>query len=467
MTNANDTIAAVASARGKAVRAVLRLSGARAVALLRGRFSAEIPPFGAVACRGRFSLAEAGSETDPLAEAFVEADAWIFRAPRSYTGEDVVELHLPGEPALTALVMRLLLGEGARVAAPGEFTRRAAEAGKMDLTRAEAVLAAIRARDDAELRRAQSALMGGLAREVAGLVDRLVLLLAPLELALDFSDQDVEIVAFDDHAALIAALAEDVGRLARPDRGGGGRTLRRVVLRGPANAGKSTLFNALLGRDAAIATPVRGTTRDVLTGTVAIDGVNVVLVDTAGDDVEESALDLAAGRARERALLEADLILEVRDGRAKENAAAGAARPSSSWADADASSFMAAGAPTLRVRTFSDLVPEAEASAGAVFVSGTTGAGIPELRAAIGAALRRSAGGDDAPFLVTERTAADAARAVGSLERAAVAIVTEPPEFAASDLRAALRALLAVSRPDPADPDPVLDLIFREFCIGK
>lgn len=467
MTYAADTILAAAAARGRGARAVLRLSGPRAVAILGARFSARIPAVGSGAFRGRLSLAEPSAAPDPLAQASVPADVWVFRAPRSYTGEDVVEIHLPGEPAAADLVLRLLLAEGARIAAAGEFTRRAAEAGKMDLTRAEAVLAAIRARDDAELRRAQSALMGGLAREVAGLVDRLVLLLAPLELALDFSDQDVEIVAFDDHGRRIAALAEDVGRLAHPDRGGARRTLRRVVLRGPANAGKSTLFNALLGRDAAIAAPVRGTTRDVLTGEIAIDGVNVVLVDTAGDDVHDSALDIAAGRARERALLEADLILEVRDPRTEEATSGGAAGTSPGRTTGAAPDRSAAGVPSLLVRTFADLASFAASSAGEIVVSGATGRGIPELRKAIGAALRGTAGGDDAPFLVTDRTAAEARRAVDALDRAAAVIGVEPPEFAASDLREALRSLLAVSRPDPADPDPVLDLIFREFCIGK
>jgi tRNA modification GTPase len=446
-SSSHDTIVAVASARGPAARGVVRLSGRRAVALVAARCgvdAAAFPPRGAHARPAAFGL---DTPTATVRGAQAPVELWVFRAPASYTGEDVVELHLPGSPALLDLVVRLCVADGARVADPGEFTRRAVEAGKLDLTRAEAVLAAVRARDDDELRRAQALLDGGLARELAGAVDRLTALLVPLELALDFSDQDVEIVAPVDHARKVAALAADLRRLAAAPGGAVLRGLFRVVLRGPANAGKSSLFNALLGRDAALAAPFRGTTRDPLTAEFERGGVRCVLTDTAGDDVFDGPLDAAAGAARERALGEADLVLEVRDVRR------------GGFPDAPPPG----APPALRVATFVDLAPDVRVPAGALRVAAPTGEGIAALGDAIAAALSR--GADAAPFLVSARVAGAAAEAADALDRAVEALPTEPPEFAASDLRAALRALRGLTHADPADP--VLDRIFRDFCIGK
>jgi tRNA modification GTPase len=470
-----DTLVAIATARGAAERGVIRLAGPRAFEMVGARFDADdggagvealraaVASRSAAALRGRFSLrgTEAARRAPGWADAASAVDLWLFRAPRSYTGDDLVELHLPGAPALLDLAVRLLVADGARPAEPGEFTRRAAEAGKLDLTRAEAILATISARDADEHRRARALLDGGLAREVAARIDRVIELLVPLELALDFSDQDVEIVAPERHAADLRALAVALRVASTPVRGAARRTLRRVVLRGPANAGKSTLFNALLGRDVALAAPVAGTTRDVLVGLWERGGASAMLTDTAGDDVHGGMHDAAAHAARERALLEADLVLEVRDLR---RGGWPARRP-------------AEGPPFLCVGTFADLT--ASASPAESGTRAPTGyavhrvaapyeIGVRELADALARALADAASesaADAAPFLVTARVAGLFGAAAEAVARAAEALETSPVECAASDLRAALRALRAIVFAEGTDP--VLDRIFRDFCIGK
>ncbi|HYC77880.1 MAG TPA: GTPase, partial [Planctomycetota bacterium] len=279
---------------------------------------------------------------------------------------------------------------------------------------------------------------------------------APLELALDFSDQDVEIVSPPDHAARVRALAVELEAFAAPGRGAARRTQRRVVLRGPANAGKSTLFNALLRREAAIASPLRGTTRDVLAGAWARGDAAAWLVDTAGDDVDEREVDRLAAAARRRAEAEADVVLEVRDARRR-----------------GYPEIPRGGATVLRVATFADLAGPADLAAAAAddafVVAAPSGVGLDALEAKLARALLGDRGAqeaaDDAPFLVTDRAAGLFADAATALKRGAEALETLPPELGASDLRVALRALRDVVGDDAADP--VLDRIFRDFCIGK
>jgi tRNA modification GTPase len=434
------TIVAPASAPGPAPRCVVRVSGPAAFAIAGRVFLHDAPgPLGAGFRTGLLVLDALGTACP--------AHAWGFAAPASCTGEDVVELHVFGAPALVDAVLRGLIARGARLAFPGEFTRRALENGKLDLTRAEAVLALVRARDEDEHRKARALLEGGLARAVAGFMDRVIALLVPIEASLDFSDQEIPLFGTEGLAPAARALAKDLSDFQVSRDAAARRLLPRVVLRGPANAGKSTLFNALLGSDVALATPVRGTTRDTLAAEWRHAGVRAVLVDTAGDDVLDAPVDRLARDVRERALLEADLVLEVRDLRR-----GGWPRP-------------APGA--LRVGTMLDLAALEERAVGddVVAVSARTGTRLDALRDRIAAALREGAGRHAAPFLVTARQKGHLERARIAVERGAGALVDAPAELAASDLRDALGELRAVVGAEGGDP--VLDRIFREFCIGK
>jgi tRNA modification GTPase len=433
------TIVALSSTPGPAPRGVVRISGPDAFEIAARSFIPDVPgPLGRGFRAGSFVLDRRGSACP--------AHLWCFEGPASYTGEDVIEVHSFGAPKLLDMIVRRLVGSGARLAAPGEFTRRALLNGKIDLTRAEAVCAIIRARDEDEHRKARALLEGGLARAIATFVDRLVALLVPIELQLDFSDQDVVIVQPADHAARIRALAADLATFHDASRPEARRIWPRVVLRGPANAGKSSLFNALLRDDVALATPMRGTTRDVLCAEWRHGDARALLVDTAGDDVTGSAIDDLAHDARERALLEADLVLEVRDVR------------TGGWPPPSGSA--------LPVATMADL-PGARAPrhGEAAVVSNVTGEGMDRLRERIVAALAASAGERGAPFLVTARHSGQLREAERALDRAASAAGSLPAELVASDLRAALRALRGVVGAE--DGDPVLDRIFSEFCIGK
>jgi tRNA modification GTPase len=435
----DETIVAASSPPGPAPRSVVRLSGPAAFETAARVFLPDAP--------GRFARGwRAGTLVLDASGAGARAEAWFFPAPASYTGEDIVELHVPGAPKLVDLVLRRLAAGGARLAAPGEFTRRALLNGRMDLTRAEAVCATIRARDEDEHKKARALLEGGLAREVASFEDRVIALLVPIELELDFSDQDVTVLDAGRQAAKIGELAAELARFGGASRPEARRLLPRIVLRGPANAGKSTLFNALLGRDVAIAAPVRGTTRDVLCAEWRHGDARALLVDTAGDDVRATALDALADAARERALLEADFVVEVRDVRA------------GGWPDPSADAVIAA--------TMADLCGAGVARPEeAVLVSSVTGSGLEVLAQRIVAALARGSARRAEPFLVTARHAEHLGRARAALEQAARVVESDPPEIAASDLRAALRELRAIRGAEGGDP--VLDRIFREFCIGK
>jgi len=358
-----------------------------------------------------------------------------------------VEFHLAGSPLLLEIAQELCVREGARVAEAGEFTRRAYLNGRLDLTRAEAVLAMIRARDDEERRAALALLEGGLERRLAVIRDRVLRALVPLELALDFSDQDVEILSGADMAPDMERSARELEDLASgAQEAGVQRSCFRVALQGPANAGKSSLFNRLLGEDVSLVTRIAGTTRDALTGEMEVGGVRIELVDTAGDGVTNTLADMRAHEVRRRQLREADLILEVRDLR---NAAV-APDP---------------GRPgRLRVWTHADQVP-GELGTGDLVVSNLTGVGVDEVRREIGRWLGESVAGVG-PLLITGRQASALRAAADAVRRARGGFAREDGlELVASDLRDALHHLRVLTGESASDD--VLDRIFSEFCIGK
>jgi tRNA modification GTPase len=438
----NDTIVALSSAAGPGARAVVRLSGPDAFRCASRPFA----PAGPLAFNRRRLYP--GHVRLPGVAATLPADLIVFPAPHTYTGQHVAELHTAGCPPLVELLIAELLQAGSRAARPGEFTLRAFLAGKMDLTRAEAVLGVIEAGSRDELKQALAQLAGGVARPLQELRGDLLDLLADLEAGLDFAEEDIHFVSPDDQLrrlgkglALLTLLARQLEQRAL-----GGRAFR-VVLAGRPNAGKSSLFNALTG-GSALVSPEPGTTRDYLVRRLDLDGVPVELIDTAGwqpppGGIEEQAQALGQEQARA-----ADLVLLcVEAGRepdAEERERLGRPAP-----------------PAVGVATKCDL---AQPSFGEVATSAVTGAGLGALRALLAGRAKALALPALAPSV--SRCRHHVAACLERLRRAHhMVLFGEGPELVALELRGALDELGEMV--GAVYTDDLLDRIFSRFCIGK
>jgi tRNA modification GTPase len=441
----SDTIAAIASPAGRGLRGIVRLSGPAAWEVALAGFTPDrdaTPPKRAERRTGSYRL-------KGLRPA-LPASVWLWPGPKTYTGQTSAEIHTV---AATPLLQRLLahcLARGARLAEPGEFTLRAFLAGRIDLTRAEAVLGVVEAANPAQLEAALGQLAGGLAGPVAALRDRLLDVLAHLEANLDFVDEpDVDLLGraalaeeLAQGAADLASLAE---RLQGRDRPAG---QPRVVLTGPPNAGKSRLFNALAGHDHALVSSQPGTTRDYLSALVDCDGLTVELIDTAGTDEAFSPIEARAQALRAEQAARADLLLDCCSG------------------DVDSEIFTSSGRPALCVRTKSDLVPALADAPDVLATSAATGMGLERLRAAIASALRASADAADLPTTTAARCRDGLTRASAALgDASSMLTLGGGEELIAIDLRLAIDELGKVV--GAVFTDDVLDRIFRRFCIGK
>lgn len=429
-----DTVFALATPPGRGAIAVVRLSGPGTRQALAA--------IGASSPRPRVatlrSLAHAGAHLD-------QALVLWFPAPASYTGEDVAELHLHGGRAVVEGVLTALGDLGLRPAEPGEFTRRAFENGRMDLAQAEAVADLIDAESAAQSRQALGQLGGALSAVYAGFRQDLLQALALVEAEIDFPDEEVPDGLARSAGPILDRLADDLRRaLSRADRGERVREGYRVVLIGETNAGKSSLFNALVAREAAIVTPIPGTTRDVLDAQLIIDGYAVTLSDTAGlreskDPVEAEGVR----RARARAYA-ADLRLWVR-----------------APGDPEGEAAVFVRSDDLTVWTKSDLGP---GEPGALSVSTRTGAGLDRLHAALADRLRHDLSGADFPAVTRARHRRRLTEALDAVVDGRVALETSP-EMAGDDLRRAASALAQVT--GAIGVEDVLGEVFSTFCIGK
>ena len=446
-----DTIAAVASPAGGGVLGLVRVTGPAAFAVVRAAFRpdggpASPPRDHAARWTGRVDLE--GTRRSPA----VAVHWWP--APRTYTGQPLVEVETVGSPPVLAAVLKVFLARGARLAEPGEFTLRAFLAGRIDLTQAEAVLGVIDAASPEQLDLALRQLAGGLAKPLTQLRDDLADTLAHLEANLDFADEAaVDLLGRSQLAATLRRRADEVAALAAQLNArarAGGRP--RVVLVGPPNAGKSRLFNALLGRDAAIVTPEAGTTRDYLEAECRCDGMSLDLVDTAGIEPACDAIGSRAQAARLDQHRAADLVLDCRP------------------VDLDQPTVTGTGgAPRIAVATKADLHPgDLNLPVGSIAVSALTGSGVVGLRAAIAQALARQpeVGSGPAVSGTAARSAAGLASAARALAAAAAALTAGGgDELIAVDLRQALDDLGRIV--GVVVTDDLLDRIFRRFCIGK
>jgi tRNA modification GTPase len=435
LADLNDTIVALSSAPGPAARAIVRLSGRRAL----GVVAAICPEFDAPKA-GRFAQVRLRL---PGIHSAIPADLYHFRAPHTYTGQDLVEIHTISSPPIIEVLIAECLNAGARAAQPGEFTLRAFLAGKLDLTRAEAVLGVIEAGDRHELHQALTQLAGGIAEPMRALREDLLSLLADVEAGLDFADEDIRFVAADDLLHRIGKGLAYLTLLRRQlDQRSLGQRRFRVVLAGKPNAGKSSLFNALIGSNAALTSAEPGTTRDYLEAVVEIDGIALDLVDTAGeresaDAIEAKAQGLGAEQSRQ-----ADLVL---------------------WCKAcdDADLSWTAGAATLLIATKADLAP---APSGCLATSVTTGVGLADLRRRLAQEAHQAGHAPLAPSLSRCKHHVEAC--MQYLQNAhAIVLHEEMPELLALDLRLALEELGAMA--GAVYTDDLLDRIFSRFCIGK
>ena len=386
---------------------------------------------------------------DPAAgETIDDALVLWFPAPHSAIGEDVAEFHVHGSRAVVSAMIAALRAMGLRLAEPGDFSRRAFLNDKLDLVQAEAIADLTAAETEAQRRQALRQLSGELGAVYRGWSDRLVRLLAHLEAAIDFPDEDLP-------PGLETEVAEEIGRLADEIAahladGRRGERLRDgigIAIIGPPNAGKSSLLNQLAQREAAITSPVAGTTRDIIEVAIDLGGYPVVFADTAGlrdsaDLIEQEGLRRAVARADA-----AELRLFVFDAARSQDAMGAEAWP---------------GPDTLLVANKIDLVldrttlpPEA------IGVSALTGAGIDTLVASLSARIAEEYAGA-APLLTRARHREALEIAHEGLRRALAATL---PELRAEDLRLAWRSLGRIT--GHVDVEDLLDVIFAEFCIGK
>ena len=432
-----DTIAAVATPPGRGGIGIVRLSGPAAPRIAT-RLLGSVP-----APRHATNAHFVGAD----GEAIDEGIALYFPAPHSYTGEDVLELHGHGGPVVMQALLAACLDHGARLAEPGEFTRRAFLEGKLDLAQAEAVADLIDASSREAARSALRSLSGEFSSAINALRDQLVELRALTEAQLDFPEEDLDVIHRDDavrRLTRVTAALQDI--LGRSRQGSLLRAGVHVVLAGPPNVGKSSLLNRLAGEERAIVTDIPGTTRDALREPIQIDGVPLVMVDTAGlrtskDEVER------LGMARTRQELErADVVLAVHD--ATDRQAFAIDTP-----DATA---------RLDVYNKADLRPGFVAPAGGIAVSAKTGFGLHELRQAILRAAGWSATGESL-FLARERHLRALTGAAEHLRRAAVE--HNRWELFAEELRLAQEELSRIT--GAFNADDLLGEIFSRFCIGK
>jgi len=444
-----DPIAAIATPHGRGGVGIVRLSGPDLAPFLSGMLRRVLEP----------RQAHFVSFLDAAGAAIDRGVALYFPAPRSYTGEDVLELHGHGNPLLLDRLVARALELGARLARPGEFTLRAYLNGKLDLAQAEAVADLIDSGSELALRAAQRSLEGEFSEKIRLFETRLTELRVYVEAALDFSDEDIDFLAEGDIAAKLAALQDDLARVCRA--AGQGRLLREgmtLVLAGRPNAGKSSLLNALSGRDSAIVADRPGTTRDVLREHIHIDGLPLHIIDTAGlrdsdDPVEQE------GVRRARAQIEqADRILLLCDDSAADHGE-----------DESLLEQFPPRIPTTVIRNKIDLTgrpPQLQQTLRGVAVSLSvkSGAGLDLLREHLKSCAGYDPEGDGA-FSARRRHLDALDQASQAVQRAIRHAQDGYAELIAEELRLAGESLGEIV--GKISSDELLGRIFSEFCIGK
>lgn len=450
----NDTIAAIATAPGRAGVGIIRLSGPQALPIARRLLGFDPKP--RYAHYGPF-LASDGTVID-------EGLGLFFPNPHSFTGEDVFELQGHGGTVILDLLLREVCEQGARLARPGEFSERAFLNDKMDLTQAEAIADLIESSSEQAARCALRSLQGAFSQRIESLVEALTHLRIYVEAAIDFPEEEIDFLADGKVAGDLQTIMNDLDRiLGEAQQGTILRDGMRVVIAGRPNAGKSSLLNALAGREAAIVTAIEGTTRDVLREHIHIDGMPLHVIDTAGlrdspDEVEQIGIARAWDEIRQ-----ADRILLMVDA-----TTTGETRPDAIWPDFIHQ--LPENAPLTVIRNKVDLSDEPagyteDAEAPVIRIAAKSGAGLETLRdhlkACMGYATTTEGG-----FLARRRHLVALEKARDSLIQGQAQLEGYGAgELLAEDLRMAQDALGEIT--GAMTPDDLLGKIFSSFCIGK
>jgi tRNA modification GTPase len=446
----DDTIVAISTPPGRGGIGIVRLSGPDARRIAEPMLRLRHP---IAASQARFAEVLDTATGDVLDEAVVT----YFVAPNSYTTEDILEIAAHGSPVLLEHILRQAVAAGARLAAPGEFTQRAFLSGRLDLTQAEAIHDLIEASTLHQARIAAQQLGGALSRQVAPVKDSLIALIATLEAGVDFAEDDIDVLPTPDILKRIESIRAPLAAL--ESTFGYGRIVRdgfTMAIVGRPNAGKSSLFNRLVERDRAIVTATPGTTRDLVTERVSLNGIPVELIDTAGLRVAtDEAESIGIAKSRE-AMADADLVLLVVD-------AAAPPHP-----EDEATLATLTNRPLIIAQNKSDLagIDSVPTSHATVRTSALTGEGVPELRQAIVQLVATQTPSTETALLTNLRQQQAVSAALTALNRAQAATESNiPHEMLLLDLYEVLRALDSLT--GATTPDDILNLIFSKFCIGK
>ncbi len=440
-----DTLVAIATAMGAGGVGIVRLSGPEAIRIAETVTRRALMPRQAQYVRFH----------DDANEVIDDGLALAFRAPASFTGEDVAELQSHGSPAVLRQLVDVAISLGARQAGPGEFSARAFENGKLDLAQAEALADLIAAGSAQAARAARRSLDGAFSHEVEAIAARLMALRVQAEAAIDFADEPLETLSEARLGATLTSIREDLAQLrARAEAGQRLRDGLHAVIVGPPNAGKSSLLNALARSERAIVTDIAGTTRDLLRETVRVGDVELTLVDTAGLRETGDAIEREGIRRAHAELAAADLALVVLDARAPEALAAFEAG-------------LADVPHRIIIHNKADLLEDhtAPAAIEGLHVSARDGSGLSALEAAISAIARSDLAAGEGAFTARARHVRALDECAAWLARAAEELMVSQSELAAEALRLAQDSLGEIT--GRTLPDDLLGAIFSTFCIGK
>ena len=442
---ARDTIAAIATPPGTGGVSIIRISGRDALAIA-ARISGITPP------PRRATLAHI---RDTHGDTLDQALLLYYPAPHSYTGEDTLEIQGHGGIAVTQAVLAAVLDAGARLAEPGEYTRRAYLNNKIDLAQAEAIADLINARSQAAVKAANRSLQGDFSRQIETLAADLLALRIYIEAALDFPEEEIDFLREGDIAARLQAWGERLrALLAQSTQGRLMNDGINLVIAGKPNAGKSSLLNALVGEERAIVTAQAGTTRDIVRETVLIHGMPVNILDTAGLREADDLIEQEGIRRTRHALTQADLILLLRDGSALDDTSSG-------------DEALPASVPLLLAYNKADQTPPAVQAqhTDGLWLSAKTGAGIDALRDEIARMVGRDER-EESPYIARERHLRALQQAEAHYRDALAQLrSTQNGELIAEELRLAHDALGSIT--GAVSSDDLLGHIFSSFCIGK
>ena len=469
----SDTIVAPATTPGTGAISIVRLSGSDALTIADTVIQLK---HGTISSAKAYEIKYGSINSD--GKLLDEVLVAVFHAPHSYTGEDAVEIYTHASAYIVQEVVHLLLHAGARLAQPGEFTRRAFLNGKMDLAQAEAVADLIASTTAASHRVALNQLKGGFSKELSQLRSELLEMASLLELELDFGEEDVEFADRKQLLALLDSAKAHIDTLAASFHRG--NMIKRgvpVAIVGPANAGKSTLLNALLGEDRAIVTDIPGTTRDTLEETLNLNGILFRFIDTAGIRESQDTVERLGIERSLKCLSQAEIVLLVLDASASESVLADELKSIASHVNfsfqklfilLNKADLWSENSINKNVTNVNNIVTSVENQSIVIPISAKTESGVEELKNALYEAEKDLIPNEESTFVTNERHYEALTNASSALADCRTSLAQGiPSDLVAEDLRRALSDINAILGTDLLNPEEILQNIFRNHCIGK